>query len=242
MRNLSGALRSGAVTLADADIDACEQAIKTTLTGCDWVSPAPMLGPTPEACERILKGKLASGASCRSSLECGEKLFCFGAGPTSPGRCGPPKNDGFCTQPVDPLAVYTRADLFEIDHPQCTGVCSQRRCRPFTAMGAACKSNAECGTAAHCEAGHCKAGPSGQLGMECLGHGCAGGLHCVRGVCKAPLKEGEACEVDDQCRGHCVKPPGADKGTCTMECDGLAHPYKPTPASPEGKLPRPAAP
>lgn len=235
IRNLNGALKGGAITLADADIDACEQAIKTSLTGCDWVSAAPMLGPTPEACEHILKGKLASGASCRSSLECGEKLFCFGAGPTSPGRCGPPKSDGFCTQPVDPLAVYTRSDLFEVVHPQCTGFCSQRRCRPFADLGAVCKVNAECGPSAHCEGGKCKTGPNGQLGMECLGHGCAGGLRCAKGICQAPRKEGEACELNDQCRGDCVKPNGADKGTCSAQCGGLAQPYKYPPTSPEGK-------
>lgn len=233
IRNLSGALKSNAISLADADIAACEQAFKETLTGCDWVSPTQILGPTPPACERVLKGTLASGASCRSSLECGEKLFCFGAGPTSAGRCGPPKSDGFCTQPVDPLATYVRSDLFEQDHPQCTGYCGQRRCRPFVAMGGACKLASECGPSAHCAAGHCAAGPSGQVGMECLGNGCASGLRCAHGTCQAPLKEGAACDFDDQCRGTCVKPPGADKGTCSAQCDGLAKPYKPTPVRSE---------
>src|SRR5580704_2497951 len=104
IRTLSAALHLGAVSLEATDVDRCADAVDRALAGCSWASRG---APEPPAeCEGIVRGTLAAGARCRSSLECLDGLRCHGAGPTSAGQCGPPRDDGAtCGGSVDTLAV-----------------------------------------------------------------------------------------------------------------------------------------
>ena len=123
-RTLSSALRSGAVTLEKADVDACAAAFVAYTTGCDWVTSTGE--PTVPACLGIIKGTLKDGAVCRSSLECEEGLRCQGLGATRPGRCAPPLARGYCNIATDSLATFTSQTDVDRRHPECTGVCSRR--------------------------------------------------------------------------------------------------------------------
>jgi hypothetical protein len=157
-RTLSFALRSGAVTLASADVDSCVEAAERSLQGCDWVTS--LSPPPPAACEGILKGTLPEGAACRSSLECSEGLRCVGVGPTDMGRCAPPRHRGACGLSVDTLAAHTRQTRFDLAHPECVGHCATRACADDTPLGGACRSHVECGRGRHCAQGRCTDAPS----------------------------------------------------------------------------------
>jgi hypothetical protein len=132
IRTLSAALHLGAVSLEVTDVDRCADAADRALAGCAWADRG---APEPPAeCEGIVHGALAAGARCRSSLECLDGLRCHGAGPTSAGQCGPPRDDGStCGGSVDTLAVYVRQDHYDARHPECRGWCSGRKCMPRTA-------------------------------------------------------------------------------------------------------------
>jgi hypothetical protein len=238
VRNLTGALASGAVTVASTDVDRCLEATTLAHAGCDWVAPFPRDLPPPPACLGIVKGTLKVGAGCRSSLECGQGARCLGAGPTTPGRCGPPAPVGPCGSAVDVLAIYTRQDNFAQEHPDCVGFCSRGRCEPFVAAGSECKFNGACGPNAHCEKGRCAPGEHGKLGEKCLGTRCAPGLHCVKETCIAPRREGDACDEDGECRGTCVHDAdgaGGGSGRCKASC--VASPRPALSARP--RVPRP---
>jgi len=127
VRTLSDALRIGAVTLAETDVDRCVGAMDRALAGCDWAGGA--APQPPAACLDVVRGSLARGAACRSSLECAEGLRCRGVGPTSKGRCSPPLAPGAaCGGSVDALAVYTRQNGYEARHPECAGRCERGAC------------------------------------------------------------------------------------------------------------------
>lgn len=217
-RNLSGALALGAIDLAEADIDRCAEAVRKEATGCDWITPGGQLPTAPPECSGVVKGKLASGTRCRSSLECEGKLRCHGVGPTTVGVCAPAKAQGSCGGSADVLATYVREDGVDKRHPECTELCGRRRCEPFAKLGEDCKFDGACGTKAHCEKGKCAAGDVAKAGEACINGACARGSRCVKGKCAPPLAEGSACAEDAQCRGGCVKAPGATEGTCAKEC------------------------
>jgi hypothetical protein len=81
---LSAALRSKAVVLETASLEACELALKPAYAGCEWVGA---FGPPfPKECQGLFIGHRALGEGCRSSLECAGRLLCAGAGPTDLGR------------------------------------------------------------------------------------------------------------------------------------------------------------
>jgi hypothetical protein len=222
LRNLSGALSSGSVLVEEEALGRCEEAIKQSLTGCDWVAPFAASPPLPEACQGLLKGTRKAGAVCRSSLECEGDLNCSGVGPTTTGRCSPPQEAGPCAFQVDALVGYTRQSDTALKHPQCKGFCDRRRCAPLLKEGDACTFHDACGPGHHCGDGKCKKGEHGKAGERCLGTRCAPGLRCDEGTCVAPKKEGEVCERNEQCRSSCVKKPGdgpdAAKGTCAPVC------------------------
>jgi hypothetical protein len=123
---LSFALRSGAVKVSAEDADRCAQAMARSLEGCGWASG--LLPPPAEACEGIVRGTLAEGAACRSSLECVAGLSCAGVGPTDAGRCAKPRAQGVCGAGVDALAVHARQTRLEAEHPECAGSCVRGRC------------------------------------------------------------------------------------------------------------------
>ena len=88
-RTLTAALAGKAVRLEAAAVERCTIAMEEALQPCDWAK-VPFGSPLPAACDGILSGSLALGATCRSSLECSAGLQCFGVGPMDPGRCTKP--------------------------------------------------------------------------------------------------------------------------------------------------------
>jgi len=220
VRMLGAALSSGAVKLEAPAVDACVQALEQAHQGCEWIGPqAP---PVPSACLGILRGTLASGARCRSSLECAEGQRCHGVGPTDTGVCGPPGAPGqLCALSVDALATYTRQDTLDEAHPECQGHCSKRLCAEPVARGGACVHEGQCAPGLHCAEGKCAEGERAGLGQPCVNGGCQEGARCIQGVCATPKPTGAACERDGECLGGCVRPDGGRAGTCGPRCDAL---------------------
>lgn len=220
VRMLGAALSSGAVKLEASSVDACVQALEQAHQGCDWVGPqAP---PVPSACLGILRGTLASGARCRSALECVEGLRCQGVGPTDTGVCGPPGAPGqLCSLSVDALATYTRQDTLEETHPECQGHCSRRVCTEPVPLGGACVHAGQCAPGLHCASSVCTEGERAALGQPCVSGECQEGSSCLQGVCATLKPTGAACERDEECRGGCVRPDGGRSGTCGPRCGPL---------------------
>lgn len=124
-RLLSAALASPALRVDPAAADRCIQAQLARYASCDFVD-AKALPPLAE-CQSLWSGQLATGASCRSSLECDAGLYCHGLTPVQAGICGPAKRPGeTCAQSVDPLASYLPNDHER--HRQCSTACIDGRC------------------------------------------------------------------------------------------------------------------
>jgi hypothetical protein len=222
VRTLSYALSQHAVTVAPADLDRCAEAMKAATSGCDWVTPFAIV--IPPACVGILKGALAAKAPCRSSLECAGGLRCQGLSATDLGVCGPPRAARFqCGVGIDTLAAFTRQDQIDRDQPECEGRCTRGRCEDAPALGAECKSDAQCGKNV-CIAGKCAVGALPALGAACPGGTCAPGAGCVNAVCVAPKAEGAACASAAECRGECVLGDAGQAGTCSMRCPSFVIP------------------
>jgi hypothetical protein len=220
VRMLSAALASGAVKVEAPAVDACVQAMEQAHQGCEWVGPE--MPPTPAACLGLVRGTLAAGAKCRSSLECVEGLSCHGVGPTDPGVCGAPGGTGqLCAISVDALAAYLRQDTLEEAHPDCQGHCFKRQCADPVPLGGACTLEVQCGPGLHCSEGKCAQGELAGLGQPCVHGGCQEGARCVLGVCATPKPAGAACERDVECLGGCVRPDGGKAGTCGQQCGAL---------------------
>ena len=211
-RTLSSAMRARSVTVDEAAVTACEQAMASAHAGCEWVGP---LSPAfPSACEGVVRGTIGTGVKCRSSMECDDGLRCRGVGPTDPGTCGPPLPDGArCSITVDTLVSYTRQDAWvEVTHPECGGWCTRRACRPAVMVGEACKVTAECARGARCAGGKCVAGGEAAEGEPCSADECAEGLRCLQNRCRRPKPAGETCKAPFECQGGCVA------GKCAMQC------------------------
>jgi hypothetical protein len=230
VRTLSAALRYKAVEIAEPDVDKCLAAFGKTLEGCDWVGPfAP--GPPPE-CMGILKGKLAAGAKCRSSLECSGDLRCLGVGPTTPGKCGPAKATGeVCGGTVDTLATYVRQNDLDKQHPECKEKCIKHKCAPPSGEGGGCQTSGDCQEGLQClpapggapKVGvpqkKCTAKDIPKEGEPCPGGVCQGELQCIKNKCAARKPTGQECTNDFECKGGCLKPDAGDKGKCGPRCD-----------------------
>jgi hypothetical protein len=231
-RALSYALKSGAVTVDDAAIAACSEAMARAHEGCGWVGLN--LPNAPDACQGILRGTLKEKAECRSSLECEAGLSCLGVGPTTKGTCQKPRAKGFpCGMNVDPLAGYVRQTSYEAAHPDCAGYCGRRRCDDLVPVGGECETSEACGAGKACVQKKCSAAPLPEAGKACLEGVCAKGARCVAGRCVTPKPKGEACESDQECVGACAKPDGAKAGTCEMRCVITSLlPSKPPPTAP----------
>ena len=212
VRNLSGALADGAVVLSDANVDACENAMKSAHEGCDWVGPHPP--GVPEACLGLLRGARKANDVCRSSLECQHGLRCLGSGPTERGRCGKPASNGLlCNTAVDTLAVYVRQDDFERRHPACAdGFCDRNRCAEKIRVGGACKANNQC-LLGRCAEGRCIDEPTADVGEPCLGGDCIEGTRCVEGKCAESKPLGSDCTSSAECKAACVE------NKCNLGCD-----------------------
>lgn len=221
-RTLSSALRSGAVTLDPAQLDACVAAMTKETEGCDWVTSTGT--PTATACLGILKGTLKVGAVCRSNLECEEGMRCRNLGATRPGRCGPPLAElGPCNLAIDSLASFSGQNDMERHHPECAGYCGRRQCHDAIAAGAACTASFECGPKGHCAGGKCATGPLPAPGQACTDL-CASGARCSKGKCLAAKAGGESCEEDAECRGRCAREDGGKAGKCAADCPSFLLP------------------
>ena len=157
-RTLSYPLRHSAVSLSDADIDACEKAMTEETTGCDWI--VGMNAPVPPACDHVVKGRLAEHAQCRSSLECPDGYQCDGLSAINIGTCEKPKEGRvLCNSAIDTLVAVARQDGAPRIHPECAGYCNVSRCEATLAEGAPCKSDVMCG-AGRCAEGKCTSTPA----------------------------------------------------------------------------------
>ena len=198
-RTLGAAMRSRAVTLDPADVDACAAAVTGTYSGCDWTGPHPP--PLPDVCGGVVHGTLPAGAVCRSALECAGDLHCHGVGPTDPGRCAPPHEGAdACGGSVDSLATYTRQDAARA-HGECAGYCDRRRCAARVGAGGACVSDYACGPGMRCAAGVC-ANP--------------GPVDASPYSARRPA--GATCTQDIECTGGCVFVDGGTSGHCGPKC------------------------
>jgi hypothetical protein len=216
-RTMTAAIAFKAVTLAAADVDACEQAMQKAYEGCDWVGPfAPEV---PAACLGIVKGLLAATKRCRSSLECAADMRCHGVGPTTTGRCAPPSAAGEkCGGSADTLAGYARQNDLDTRHPECTGWCERTKCADRVALGGACSLGAACGDGKLCVAGKCAAAAPAKIGEACPGEACEKGALCIQGKCVAKKPAGAACAADFECLGGCLKGDAGAKGVCGKKC------------------------
>ncbi len=217
VRMLSGAFAAKAVKMDAEKVAACQGAMARQFAGCGWVGPWTQDPPTE--CLALFQGQLPEKARCRSSLECRGNMRCHGVGPTATGTCGPPRPVGeMCGTANDPLAVYTRQEEVDREHPECTGYCNRGHCAKEVALGAACKSDLPCGPGAHCLSGSCVPGGAARVGEACMSGGCESGARCIDGQCRVRKDQGAACEADTECRGACVVPDGGKHGTCGMNC------------------------
>jgi hypothetical protein len=214
-KTLSYAIGSKAITLAAGDVDACTEALGKQTTGCDWMNPYSV--DLPPACEGILKGTLAKDAPCRSSLECADGMRCQGLSAVDMGKCGPPKPVRYpCNLAIDTLASHTRQSSVNRAHPECEGYCTRGYCSEPLAEGTACVTDMQCGRG-RCEGSKCTNAPLPAPGEACTGS-CAPGARCAKGKCVAPKAEGEACEVNEECRAMCVRGDGGAAGKCEKMC------------------------
>ncbi len=213
-RLLTAALHAGAVSLDAAGIERCAAARGAALDACDWVGmipPAP-----PPACQGLIEGKLASGATCGSPVECAAGLTCVDLGMGR--RCSPPPGVGYsCNRGSDALSAVV-ASAPQGPHPECAGYCRLSQCAALTPLGSACKASRECGADARCADHVCVAGATAPLGGACTGSDCGGGAVCLAGRCTALKSAGEACSSPYECKAACLRPPGAQTGTCGIKC------------------------
>ncbi len=223
-RNLTGALKARAVTLAQADVAACARASAAALEGCDWVTP--LSAPLPPACDGIVHGELAKGARCRSVLECKDGLTCRGSSPTQTGVCADPSPaGGGCGGTADPLVAYTRQLDRDKRHPECAGWCERGRCTPFAGDGQACRASKQCARG-HCRSGKCSTSALPKSTEPCFDV-CEAPAACLAGKCAVAKATGEACSSPFECKASCVS------GKCGMKCSGWPPPGYPYPGQPK---------
>jgi hypothetical protein len=209
-KTLTSAIRGKALSLDANTVEACTAALAKIYDGCDWVGPN--TPDVPAICAPVTRGTLEAQKPCRSSLECTGDLRCHGVSPTTPGMCGPAKDNGAsCNTAVDPLASHLGHDLDQ-SHAECAGACVRRRCVAPPPLGASCDNSPQCGKGKHCAAGRCAAGSRAASGKPCIPGACEPGTRCIDGSCAPPKAPGSSCKYDFECVGGCVK------GKCAMDC------------------------
>lgn len=208
VRMLSYAIRSGSVAADAPAIETCARDVGAATEGCAWVSSSAIT--LPASCRRVIRGKLAAGTNCRSSLECSDGLACHGIAATKMGVCGPPRPEGsVCGLGIDPLIAMMVHEVDPVEHAECQGACSFRKCVP--------RSSA----------------PLPGLDAPCASDACALGLRCVDGVCRSPGQEGASCKTDRACLGTC------ESGACKRGCPKpFALPKQETPPTSSAAPPR----
>jgi len=218
-RVLGATLHAGTAVLEESAVQRCAAAMVDAVQGCDWVTPSPP--SAPEACQGLLKGKLATGSVCRSSLECEGQLYCAGVSPTKTGVCTPPGAAGAgCGTHVDVLATYLLDRGLGTSHPFCADFCSliTHKCEKEPAIGSACVANVNCGPSQTCVKGRCSTAALGGAGEPCGAVPCAKGLRCLDKACVPLANVGEACSSEADCAvGGCVGD-AAGRATCGPQC------------------------
>jgi hypothetical protein len=218
-RVLGATLHAAAAELDETAALRCAAAMTDSLRGCDWVTPTPP--GTPESCQGLLKGKLAAGSVCRSSLECEGQLHCAGVSPTKTGVCTPPGAEGSgCGTHVDVLATYLLDRRLGTSHPFCADFCSlvTHKCQKGPPLGSPCVASVNCGPSQTCVNGRCSATLLGGPGDPCGAIACASGLRCVAKVCTPLGGPGETCASDADCAvGGCVRD-AQGRSTCGAKC------------------------
>lgn len=221
VRTLSFALRSGAITIADASLAQCEAKMKSQHEGCGWVGLRQP--PLPTECLDVLQGTLEEKKLCRSSLECKGDLSCAALGAIDPGVCMKPRPKGAsCGVGTEVLAATTNQGNIELKKRECEGWCSRRRCEDATALGQACNSVMQCGPGHACIGGKCSDKPLPAQGEACAPE-CQPNLICKDAKCTSRGLEGADCTSDAQCFGAC------DSGKCVQRCaraNGAESPFK----------------
>lgn len=206
-------------TRIDADaIERCGKASARQLAGCDWVGP--LQPDSPAACSGLIEGQMERGATCQSSLECRDGLYCQGVSPLGAGVCAAPARVGArCEFPADNLAAYARAEG-DPRHPSCEGICLRGRCLAKLAEGGACSGSAQCAGGRNCIAGQCRDTPLFAPDAACSSSAeCAAGNLCIDQHCGAPKPGGASCRLPFECRSlECRKADGEDSGVCVDAC------------------------
>jgi hypothetical protein len=208
VRTLSYAIRSKAIALPPAALDACAAEVATEAERCDWG------GAVPAACTGILAGQVAESQLCRSSLECQEGLHCEGLGTTTAGKCVAARAIGQrCGGSSDTLGAFTRQDA-DRKHPVCDGgYCEKRLCVATVAVGQPCRSSVQCGDGRRCHDGKCTDAAAPRAGEPCAHGSCELGAVCSSGTCVATKRLTEPCASDEECRSRFC-----DKGSCALSC------------------------
>jgi len=214
---LGAALKAKALAVDEAKVQPCIAALEKTFGTCDWVGPFPP--PVPEECHGLLVGKVPSGQRCRSNLECEGTLRCHGVGPTTPGRCGPPREDGEACGGTDVLVSYTQETRVDQLHPACKHKCVRGRCTAAAPDGDKCMTTVDCAEGSQCVDKKCVKRAPSKAGEACPGEVCESGYECILGKCGKRKAAGEACTQDFECVAGCVKAAGAKAGKCGMRCD-----------------------
>lgn len=195
-RGLAASVGEGTIALDAAEVRACVVAMEQSFQGCDHVGPN--RPPLPAACVGIVHGRSVAKTACRSSLECADGLRCHGLGPASAGTCDVPRADGEpCGSTVEVLATYTGQRDLTAKHRECIGRCDGQKCVAAPSAPP----------------------PPPRLDQPCPQGVCGDGARCVSGKCVAPKPAGAPCDVDRECIGGCLKPPGTKSGKCGMRCD-----------------------
>jgi hypothetical protein len=216
---VSRSVASYSLELSRDALATCSADMSQALEGCDWVTPSEPL--SPPSCQRLFRGLVSAGGTCRSSLECADTLHCEGTTPTKPGVCSAPGNVGAgCGTHVDALAAATLTRDLERSRPFCADFCSltSHKCEPQPKEGASCLASVSCARGQSCVAGACSKARRGGQGQGCQSASCEDGLRCVDGECRAPAAPGAACSSDFDCaEGGCVTN-ASGAATCGPKC------------------------
>ena len=222
-RELDAALRRGAVRIEASALERCAKSAERHFAGCAWVRPTAVRPPAE--CRSLVRGRLAAGSACESSLECEPGLHCRGVAPERSGRCAPPAAAGArCAVPADRLAAVLGGPAG--DHPECDGICIRGRCVARSEEGDACASSALCRPGLRCVDGRCANRPAPRIGEPCPERSvCADGAYCRGGTCIALGEAGASCTLPFECASlACRKEPGARSGRCGDRCGSTGRP------------------
>lgn len=227
---LSRSAALGRVTLDDAVLTACEQAVAAAYdaSGCGVM----VIGFDWEAspCRGVVIGQQASGQPCRYRYECADGLTCNGYNDGVDGTCAPPEANN-CL-----MLEYTGAADDVVDslfghHPACAPGWSCAHtdqygtCYRTVAEGKHCISPSDCDQGLTCRVGTCGTLPLGDQGAPCfLTTECVAGLFCqdtggAQGSCAPRKAAGDPCKpaASGECRGACASSDGV-QGVCVEYC------------------------